>query len=128
MKGLLKKSIYPYRIKYLFMNFMKYLCHQRPDRSFFFRGRQFPVCARCTGFIVGTLVFCIFSYLVPIFYNYQLFYLSIILQLPYIIDGTTQYFDLRESNNNLRFVTGFIGAFGLIIMARIFKIILLQII
>ena len=25
------------------------ICHQRPDRSFFFDGHQLPVCARCTG-------------------------------------------------------------------------------
>src|SRR4051812_167741 len=25
------------------------ICHQRPDRSFFWQGHQFPVCARCTG-------------------------------------------------------------------------------
>ena len=25
------------------------VCHQRPDRSFFIDGHQFPVCARCTG-------------------------------------------------------------------------------
>ena len=25
------------------------ICHQRPERSFFFDGHQFPVCARCTG-------------------------------------------------------------------------------
>ena len=31
-------------------------CHCRPDRSFFFRGRQFPVCARCTGMLLG---FCV---------------------------------------------------------------------
>jgi len=24
-------------------------CHQRPERSFFLDGHQFPVCARCTG-------------------------------------------------------------------------------
>ena len=28
-------------------------CHQMPERSFFFKGYQFPVCARCTGMIVG---------------------------------------------------------------------------
>lgn len=108
------------------MNLMKYLCHQRPDRSFFFRGHQFPLCARCTGFVVGTVAFCIYSYLVPIYYTYELLIISLLIQLPYIIDGTTQYFHLRESNNTLRFITGFIGAFGLIIMARIFKIIILQ--
>ncbi|RGF93239.1 DUF2085 domain-containing protein [Ruminococcus sp. AM54-1NS] len=31
-------------------------CHQRPDRSFFFHGWQFPVCARCTGVLAGQLV------------------------------------------------------------------------
>ena len=110
------------------MNFMKYLCHQRPDRSFFIKGHQFPICSRCTGFVVGTIIFCIYSYMVPIYYTYNLFYLSILIQLPYIIDGTTQYLGYRESNNTLRFVTGFIGAFGLIIMARVFKIVLLQLI
>lgn len=110
------------------MSIMKYLCHQRPDRSFFFRGHQFPVCARCTGFLVGTAVYCIYSYLFPVYYTYNLLIIAILIQLPYIIDGTTQYLGYRESNNNLRFVTGFIGAFGLIITARIFKIIMLQLI
>ncbi|RAP44578.1 MAG: hypothetical protein BZ135_08030 [Methanosphaera sp. rholeuAM6] len=109
------------------MNFLKYLCHQRPDRSFFFRGHQFPLCARCTGFLVGTVTYCVYSFLVPICYTYELLFVSILIQLPYIIDGTTQILGLRESNNALRFITGFIGAFGLIILARICKIIFLQI-
>lgn len=25
------------------------ICHQIPERSFFWAGQQFPVCARCTG-------------------------------------------------------------------------------
>ena len=29
------------------------ICHQRPERSFFFDGFQFPVCARCTGLYVS---------------------------------------------------------------------------
>jgi len=29
------------------------VCHQRPERSFFFRGHQFAVCARCTGLYFG---------------------------------------------------------------------------
>jgi uncharacterized membrane protein len=29
------------------------ICHQRPERSFFWAGHQFPVCARCTGLYVS---------------------------------------------------------------------------
>lgn len=29
------------------------ICHQIPDRSFFWAGQQFPVCARCTGLYVS---------------------------------------------------------------------------
>jgi uncharacterized membrane protein len=32
------------------------ICHQRPERSFVLNGRQFPVCARCTGlYVAGAL-------------------------------------------------------------------------
>ena len=31
-------------------------CHCRSDRSFFFRGKQFPLCARCTGELIGILL------------------------------------------------------------------------
>ena len=29
------------------------VCHQRPDRSFFSCGRQWPVCGRCAGLYIG---------------------------------------------------------------------------
>ena len=29
------------------------ICHQLPDRSFFWAGHQLPVCARCTGLYVS---------------------------------------------------------------------------
>ena len=41
-----------------------------------------------------------------------------ILMIPVAIDGVTQYFGPRESTNNLRFVTGFIGGIGLIIFLK----------
>ena len=31
-------------------------CHQMPERSFFYKGYQFPVCARCTGLMAGYLL------------------------------------------------------------------------
>ena len=33
-----------------------FICHQRPERSFFVGGVQLPVCARCTGLYVGAAV------------------------------------------------------------------------
>jgi uncharacterized membrane protein len=32
------------------------ICHQRPDRSFFWAGYQLPVCARCTGLYLSAAV------------------------------------------------------------------------
>lgn len=32
------------------------ICHQRPDRSFFWGSHQFPVCARCTGIYLSAAV------------------------------------------------------------------------
>lgn len=32
------------------------ICHRIPERSFFLDGRQFPLCARCTGTFLGAVV------------------------------------------------------------------------
>lgn len=100
------------------MNILNYICHRKPERSFFIKGHQFPVCARCTGFYTALILYliyiCIYSY-VP---SFEMFILGIILLILCGIDGTTQYFGYRESNNKLRFVTGLIGGFGLIIVVE----------
>lgn len=50
--------------------------------------------------------------------NYTLYttILAIILIIPTVVDGTTQYFELRESNNILRFMPGLLGGIGLMII------------
>ena len=45
--------------------------------------------------------------------------ISTILLIPAAIDGLTQLYGLRQSNNTLRFITGFIGGIGLIIFLKI---------
>lgn len=77
-------------------------CHRKPERSFFWKGKQFPVCARCTGIHVGYLSFPIFTFNVAT----MSFPLTILLLLPTIVDGYTQAFYNRESTNFLRFWTG----------------------
>lgn len=100
------------------MKYSKILCHRIPERSFHYKNHQFPVCARCTGFYTGLLVFLIYNSFFTINYNLNLFLISIILLIPAGVDGFTQFLKLRESNNNLRFVTGFIGGIGLIIIMK----------
>jgi len=33
-----------------------WICHQRPDRSFYLWAMQMPVCARCTGIYLGSAI------------------------------------------------------------------------
>ncbi len=104
-------NIVLYRIDILIynqiMNICKYLCHQKPERSFFYKQKQFPICSRCTGIVIGAVIgFIIASITAPNF----LFILGFI---PLIVDGTTQYFGLRTSNNTLRFITGLLCGFSL---------------
>lgn len=100
------------------MDIMKYICHRKPERSFFIKNHQFPVCARCTGFYTGLAVYLIFNFFYPHNYNLNMLIISIILMIPTGVDGFTQYFGLRESTNKLRFITRFIGGIGLIIFMK----------
>lgn len=90
-------------------------CHQMPSRSFFWKGKQFPICARCTGIHIGNLSLPIFLFsLVTLNIWWTLF-----LILPTYIDGWSQaYFD-RESNNILRVTTGFMAGVGIMSLASI---------
>lgn len=110
--------------------YTKYICHRKPERSFFFRGHQFPVCARCTGFYISGILTIIifritsedFNYFNSNFNYFSTFLLlsiSIALLLPTGIDGTTQLLNMRESNNTLRLITGLLGGLGLILLYRI---------
>lgn len=101
------------------MNIGKYFCHQIPERSFFIKGHQFPVCARCTGFYTGLAVYLILNLFFKHPYNLEMLIIAMVLMVPVAIDGLTQYFGPRESTNSLRFVTGFIGGIGLIIFLKI---------
>lgn len=103
------------------MNIFKYMCHQIPERSFFLKGHQFPVCARCTGGYISIFLMTLAYYFFPISKNPKMFLFGIILIIPAFIDGITQLFKLRESNNTLRFITGFLLGIGLIVFIKTFK-------
>lgn len=81
-------------------------CHQIPERSFFFKGYQLPLCARCTGIALGHALAIISA---P-FRTYK--YSVALLMIPLAIDGTMQYSTSYESNNFKRIVSGFLYGFA----------------
>ncbi|UHA72081.1 DUF2085 domain-containing protein [Paenibacillus sp. 481] len=88
-------------------------CHRLRSRSFVIRGRQFPICARCTGIFVG-------YFLLPLFLMFQPNTVSMLnvllfvflLSVPMLVDGFTQKWKWRESNNGLRLMTGVLFGAG----------------
>jgi uncharacterized membrane protein len=79
-----------------------------PERSFFWKGKQFPVCARCTGIHLGYLTFPLFMFNV---FTLNIWW-TVALILPTYIDGLTQAFFKRESTNILRVMTGLMAGIG----------------
>lgn len=76
-------------------------CHQRADRSFFLHGKQFPVCARCTGVLFGECIALV---------TFHLFHppipLLILFPLIMFLDWLIQFLKIRESTNIRRLITG----------------------
>lgn len=88
-------------------------CHCRPERSFHFRGRQFPVCARCTGLLAGLVV----GIPAGLLYRPPAWALALML-LPMLLDGAAQRLTRYESGNRRRLLTGVLfgyAAVGLLI-------------
>ena len=83
-------------------------CHQLPERSFFYKGKQFPVCARCTGVFFGQLAALIYGFFSKT---------SVIMSLCCLgimgTDWTIQEIGMKQSTNIRRLITGFLGGFGL---------------
>ncbi|KIR03985.1 hypothetical protein P261_02800 [Lachnospiraceae bacterium TWA4] len=82
-------------------------CHQRPERSFFIKGYQFPVCARCTGVIISAI-------LATILFIKKRMPIRVCMELSSVmlVDWGLQYLNIKESTNFRRFATGLIGGFG----------------
>jgi len=94
-----------------------FICHKIPERSFFLRGKQFPICSRCTGIFIGYIVgFCliIISYFLHLDILKPLY--SIILLLPMFADGSIQFFTTYKSNNIKRFITGILAGIGIMLI------------
>lgn len=83
-------------------------CHQLPERSFFFKGYQFPICARCTGMFAGELLtYILFAFKVLISPL-----AAVILLGTMGFDWFIQFTGVLPSTNPRRFITGIAGGIG----------------
>lgn len=81
-----------------------------PERSFFYNGKQFPVCARCTGVFFGELC----AVLLGLFKQHISNGLAAGFLLIMGGDWFIQEVHIKESTNIRRLITGFFGGFGLV--------------
>ncbi|MFP3918058.1 DUF2085 domain-containing protein [Lysinibacillus telephonicus] len=86
-----------------------FMCHRLPERSFHCNGKQFPLCARCTGIMAGYVI----GLLILATYGRLSLLLSFALIIPMIVDGTGQLFHKWESNNIRRLITGIMGGISI---------------
>ncbi|MCK9222716.1 MAG: DUF2085 domain-containing protein [Limnochordia bacterium] len=82
-----------------------FLCHRLPERSLFIRGYQLPLCARCTGILVGYICGGIYALL----YGTLSWKITLLFMLPLLIDGMGQYLGLWISTNPRRLISGILA-------------------
>lgn len=88
-----------------------------PERSLYWKGHPFPVCARCTGVAFGQLLAIITGCFLSVPLVFALLCLSLMG-----LDWGLQEIKIKESNNFRRLFTGILGGFGLFsIYISIFK-------
>ena len=91
---------------------MAFFCHRMEERCIKIGKHTSFLCARCTGLVAGAGLAVM---LLALNVTLPLFALGLIC-LPLLIDGFTQLFGLRKSNNPLRFVSGILFAVGIMMI------------
>ena len=84
-------------------------CHQMAERSFFVKGYQFPVCARCTGVLIGEIM-TIIAMIIGMRMKTSI---AITLIAIMGLDGGLQYKKILYSTNIRRLLTGICAGMGL---------------
>ena len=103
--------------KLMYIGYKVCRCHQLRERSFFFRDMQFPVCARCTGIVLG---FFLLGPVITVF-TFGNMYISLSLIFIMCADGFLQLWNIFKSNNIRRLLTGL--GFGYAIFSAIVHVI-----
>lgn len=92
------------------------ICHGLDARSIEVFGYPMPICARCFAIYLGAIAAVGAFLTVPLLQRAALPTLVLIAALiPMAIDGTTQAFTLRESNNVLRIASGLPAGFAFLL-------------
>lgn len=105
------------------------VCHQLQVRSLHFGDIIIPLCSRCTGIYTGFFISAVILLILfrkkenglPPLY---ILIILIIFFLSMIIDGAGSYLGLYETNNIIRFITGFMS--GTSIMVILYPIFVFQ--
>ena len=97
-------------------------CHQMPERSFFYHGKQFPVCARCTGATIGQFIAIItnVTWMAGLHKSKEphkipwLFSVWVSLASMGVMgaDWLIQEIGVLKSTNQRRLITGILGGYG----------------
>lgn len=87
------------------------ICNQLPTRCLWISTSPMALCARCFGiyltmFITGVLLIRLNS-------KHIYWKIALLLMIPCIFDGSTQYLGYRLSNNGLRLITGSLAGVGI---------------
>ncbi len=108
----MKKDLW-YYTRYLWVKLMragaKSGCHQMPERSFFFRQYQFPVCARCCGVLIGEIIAVLYFLKKRKVFSFIASYVCASIMF---LDWFAQFTGKLKSTNTRRLITGILGGFG----------------
>lgn len=82
-----------------------FICHQRPERSFFIDGTQLPVCARCLGLYVGAALATPFALLAgtPLVAR-RARYVLLVAALPTALTWSLEFAGAIPFSNAARFI------------------------
>jgi uncharacterized membrane protein len=103
--------------EYEFANFItSRICHQFPTRCYYIFGSNVGLCSRCFSTYTGIFITLIIITILNININsLNRFILGALLCAPLIIDGLTQFYQIRTSTNFLRTATGLLAGTGITI-------------
>jgi uncharacterized membrane protein len=90
-------------------NFGVCMCHRMEERSIPFFGLEKYFCSRCIGILNGFIIGVFIKFIglnIPLT-------MDLIMILPLLIDGFSQFMGYRKSSNTLRLITGFLFGIGL---------------